>query len=188
MNDQLDLFATTNCNFEEEQRVKERQKQVAMEIERYKKEREKFLTENLSTRQHRLLDYLQDNFQKGKYFTIEELCQANLGYTLNTNPRVHDKCAMLGSDIRTINWKIGYRYSIIVKDKKGSAKICESKQEFDEWRDEEKARIDKKYQYLNNLQYKASFDGTTPLVNLNDRALDIDEIEPVSVFKGNDYE
>lgn len=186
MCNQLDLFATANCDFEEEQRVKEKQKNLTIQLEQAKKDREEFLTKNLTTRQHRLVDYLENNFQKGRYFTIEELCAANLGYELNTNPRTHDKCIALGNDIRQINWAIGSRYSIIVKDKKGSAKLCESKEEFDEWKQTEKDKLERKYQYLNNLQYKANLDNTIPLVNLNDRALSVEEMQPVNVFKGRD--
>ena len=106
MVDQLDLFAVASCDFEEEQRIKEKQRKAAMEIEQRKREREEFLTQNLTTRQHRLVDYLKDNFQSGRFFTIEELCAAELGYSLNTNPKIHDKCVALGSDVRAINWAI----------------------------------------------------------------------------------
>lgn len=183
--EQLDLFATGNCDFEEKQKEKEQQRRVALEIERRRKERNDFLTENLIPRQHRLVDYLKDNFVSGKWFTIEELCNANLGYNLNTNPRVHDKCACLGADIRTINWAIASRYSIIIKNKQGSCKLAESEEEFNSWKNEEKAKIEKKSQYLNNLQYKADRDGTMPLINLNDRALEDNELEFVEVYKKN---
>ena len=69
---QMDLFLTSNSDFEEEQKIKEQQKQVAMRIEKLKSERNEFLTKNLTTRQHRLVDYLEDNFIKGKYFSIED--------------------------------------------------------------------------------------------------------------------
>lgn len=184
MVEQYDLFATSNCDFEEEQRIKEKQRQKAMQLERLRQERQDFLTKNLNSRQHRLVDYLKDNFVSGKYFSIEELCSANLGYTLNTNPRIHDKCAMLGQDIRVINWTIANRYSIIIKDKKGGCKLCESETEFNAWRDEEKAKIDRKYQYLNNLVYKAKQDDTMPMLNLNDRVLNDNELEFLEVFKG----
>lgn len=182
MTDQLDLFSSSSCDFEEEQKKKIHQQEVAKKVEMIRQEREDFLTKNLTTRQHRLVDYLKANFVKGKYFTIEEICSANLGYTLNTNPRIHDKCAMLSSDIRAINWAIGSHYSIIVKDKKGSCKLCESKDEFDEWKQGEKDKIEKKYQYLNTLTYKASLDDTMAIVNLNDKAI---EGEFIEVFKGN---
>lgn len=183
MVDQLDLFSTTRCDFEEEQKIKEQQRNVALKLERLKQERNEFLTKSLTTRQHRLVDYLNNNFQSGKYFTIEEICNADLGYTLNTNPRIHDKCASLGSDIRAINWAIGSRYSIIVKDKKGSCKVCESKEEFDEWKENEMKPLITKIKYLNNLEYKANRDGTAPIINLNDRALTPEEIEFIEVYK-----
>jgi hypothetical protein len=184
MFDQLDLFLTSNSDYEEEQKIKEHQRKVALAIEKAKKEREEFLTKNLTSRQHRLVDYLKDNFISGKWFTIEELCNADLGYTLNTNPKVHDKCASLGADIRAINWAIAQRYSIIIKNKQGSCKLAESKEEFDTWKNEEKAKVERKYQYLNNLEYKVDRDGTMPIINLNDRALEDSELEFVEVFKG----
>ena len=193
MIEQYDLFSTSNCDFEEEQKEKEKQRNKALLLERKKQERLEFLTKNLNRRQHALIDYLEDNFVSGKYFTIEEIV-ANLKdkdnnpyYKLNTNLRIHDKCASLGADIRAINWKIGYRYSVIVKDKKGSCKICESQQEFDEWKESEKKPLITKLEYLNNLSYKASWQDTAPLLNLNDRPLELDEIEFIDVFKGEDY-
>ena len=180
----MDLFMTTNCDYEEETREKEKQRNIALRIERLKQERQEFLTKNLTPRQHRLIDFLEDNFKSGKYFSIEEICNSGLGYELNTNPYTHDKCVALGSDIRQINWKIGFRYSIIVKDKKGGCKICESKEELETWREEEKKPLITKLEYLNNLEYKASFHDQVVLINLNDRALSEEEYEFVDVFKG----
>lgn len=153
-------------------------------IEKLRQERLEFFTKNLTPRQHRLIDYLENNFEHGKYFSIESICNANLGYELNTNPKTHDKCVSLGNDIRQINWKIGHRYSIIVKDKKGGCKLCESQEEFNEWKQSELAPLERKWKYLNNLSYKASWHDTAPLINLNDRALDTNEIEFIDVFKG----
>lgn len=184
MTDQLDLFATSNHSFEEERKVEEKQRQLALRIERMKQERNDFLTKNLTPRQHRLIDYLEEHFQSGRYFSIEELCASGLGYELNTNPYTHDKCVALGSDIRQINWRIGARYSIIVKDKKGGCKLCESREELESWREEEKKPLITKLEYLNNLEYKASFHDQVVLINLNDRALEEDEYEFVGVFKG----
>lgn len=188
MIDQLDLFATSNCDYEEEQKELEKQRNLTLKLEKLKKERQEFLTKNLTPRQHRLVDYLEEHFESGKFFSIEELCATSLGYELNTNPYTHDKCVALGNDIRQINWRIGSRYSIIVKDKKGGCKLCESQQELDDWRKEEKRPLVKKLEYLNNLTYKASWHDTAPLINLNDRALDIDEIEFVDVFKGEQHD
>lgn len=185
MNEQLDLFSATNTDYEEIEKEK-KQQELILKLEQLKKEREEFLTKNLTPRQHRLVDYLKDNFISGRYFTIEEICGANLGYVLNTNPKSHDKCIALGSDIRAINWAIGCRYSIIIKDSKGSAKLCESKEEFDEWKKSELEPLERKWKYLNNLEYKAEQDGTMPLLNLNDRPLEENEYEFVEVFKGEE--
>ena len=179
MKEQMDLFLTANCDYEEEQ--KEKQRNLSLEIERKLKERREFLTKNLTPRQHRLVDFLKDNFVNGKYFSIEEICESGLGYELNKNPYTHDKCVALGSDVRQINWAIGSRYSIIVKDKKGGVKLCESKEEFDEWKENEMKPLEKKIKYLNNLEYKASFDNQVVVVNLNNKAI---ESEVVKVFKG----
>ena len=193
MFDQLDLFLTTNCDFEEERKAlelelaeKRKQQSIALAIEKAQKERQEFLTQNLTSRQHRLVDYLKDNFISGKYFSIEEICNADIGYVLNTNPKTHDKCVALGSDIRAINWAVAQRYSIIIKDKKGGCKLCESKSEFELWKNEEKAKVERKYQYLNTLEFKADRDGTMPIINLNDRALNDNELEFVDVFKGGE--
>ena len=183
MTDQLDLFATSNCDYEEEQKKLRKQREVALRLEQMHQEREEFFNQNLTTRQHRLRDYIDDNFRPGYYFSIEEICAAGLGYELNTNPKIHDKCAALGSDVRAINWAIANRYKIIIKDKKGGIKLCESEEEFNEWRDGEKAKLDRKYQYLNNLKWKADRDGTVPIVNLNERALSPEETKPVEVYK-----
>ena len=171
MVEQLDLFAESKVSDEEL-------------IEKLRQERIEFLTKNLTPRQHRLIDYLENHFEKGRFFSIEEICNANLGYELNTNPKTHDKCISLGNDVRQINWKIGHRYSIIVKDKKGGCKLCESQIEFDEWKESELKPLERKWKYLNNLSYKASWHDTAPLINLNDRVLDMDEINFIDVFKG----
>ena len=184
MVEQMNLFATMNCDYEEEQKELTKQRELSKRIEKAKQDRIEFLTKNLTTRQHRLVDYLEEHFVSGKYFSIEQLCNADLGYELNTNPYTHDKCVALGNDIRQINWKIGSRYSIIVKDKKGGCKLCESREELENWREEEKKPLTTKLEYLNNLEYKASFHDQLVLINLNDRALENDEYEFVDVFKG----
>ena len=184
MERQLDLFAASSSNIEEERKELDKQRKIALAIEKLKQERNEFLTKNLTSRQHRLIDFLEDNFKSGKYFSIEEICHSGLGYELNTNPYTHDKCVALGNDIRQINWKIGFRYSIIVKDKKGGCKVCESKEELETWREEEKKPLITKLEYLNNLEYKASFHDQVVLINLNDRALSEEEYEFVNVFKG----
>ena len=144
---------------------------------------------NLVTRQHALMDWLKEHFISGRYYSIEEIVEnvrdneGNPYYTLNTNPYNHDKCVSLSADVRTINWTITDRYHIIIKDNKGGCKLCESKTEFDTWKKEQLEPLETKWKYLNNLEWKADRDNTMPIVNLNNRALDIDEMQVVEVFK-----
>ena len=140
-------------------------------------------TKKLTPRQHRLRNYLEEHFESGKFFSIEELCNAGLGYELNTNPKTHDKCIALANDIKAINWCITERYKIIIKNKKGGCKLAENEQEFNEWREAELKKVQKKYAYLNNLVYKESRDGTIPLINQAGRVLEADEMKPVEVYK-----
>lgn len=183
MFDQLDLFTTTSCDYEEEQKELKHQREVAARMEQLRQERENLLTSKLTSRQHRLVDYLETNLVPGKFFSIEEICNAGLGYVFNKNPRIHDKCAALGADIRAINWAIADRYSIIIKDDKGGCKIAESEKEFNAWVQGEKDKLENKYAYLNNLKWKAKRDGTVPAVNLAGRALKPDETKVIEVFK-----
>ena len=183
MNQQLDLFATSNCDYEEEKQKSTKAKNLALRLEQLYQEKQDFFNEKLTTRQHRLRDYIEDNFVSGKWFTIEELCAADLGYELNKNPKNHDKCIALSNDIRAINWAIADRYKIIIKNKDGSCKLSESKEEFDAWRESELKKLEKKWKYLNNLKWKEERDGTIPLVNLNNRALSPEEVKAVEVHK-----
>lgn len=139
--------------------------------------------DKLTPRQHRLRNWLTYHFESGRYFTIEEICNADIGYTLNTNPKTHDKCIALANDIKAINWNICERYKIIIKDNKGSCKLAESETEFNAWRDAELAKVEKKYQYLNNLKWKAARDGTVPVVNQANRALKPEETTVVEVYQ-----
>ena len=153
-------------------------------LEQLRKHREELLTRGLTTRQHRLKDWLKENFESGRYFTIEEICRAGLGYELNTNPYIHDKCVALGNDVRDINWLAGYkRYIPILKDTKGSIKLAESKAEVDTYIQGLKDKAERYYQYANHLASLAQTDGEIPFINLNNRVLNDNEITPVEVFK-----
>lgn len=148
----------------------------------------------LTTRQHRLVDWLKEHFVSGKYYSIEEIVENFRDsndkpyYKLNTdNPRNHDKCVCLSNDIRTINWTITSRYHIILKDKKGGCKLCESKKEFDNWVEETKAPLLKKLAYLSTLSWKEKRQDTQVLINLNGRVLEDDELGFVEVnIKGEE--
>jgi len=115
--------------------------------------------------------WLEEHFISGRYYTIEELCDnvvdsnGNKLFKYNTDLRNHDKSISLSNAIRTINWSITDGYKIIIKDSKGSAKLCESEQEFNAWKEKEMKRLLPKWQYLNNLKWKAERDGTIPIYN-----------------------
>ena len=142
---------------------------------------------SLIDRQHRLMDFLKDNFISGRYYSIEEIVDRVVDsegkpyYKLNTNPYNHDKCVALSNDVRTINWTIVDRYHIILKDNKGGIKLCESKEEFEAWKEETKAPLIKKLGYLSNLEWKEKREGTCPIVNLANNPIDIDEVKPIEV-------
>lgn len=160
------------------------------ELEKRKQKRLALLTAPLTTRQHRLKDFLLENFVSGKYFTIEEIV-ANVKdsegkpyYKLNTNPYTHDKCVLLGADVKQMNWKTGVNcYIPIIKDSKGSIKLAENKQELTDYIDSEKKKVEQHYQYYNHLTAIADMQDTIPFINQANRVLEDDELQPVEVFK-----
>lgn len=153
------------------------------QIEKIINERNDFLTKPLTPRQHRLKDYLKDNFVSGKYFTIEEICEAGLGFELNTNPKAHDKCIALSNDIKQLNWLAGiHRYIPIVKDSRGACKLAENEQELKDYVASEKRKVEKVNQYANHLQSLVDLEGTTPFINQVDRVLEEKEITPIEVY------
>ena len=157
------------------------------ELEQQKKRRMSLLTKRLESRQHRLKDWLEANFVSGKFFTIEEIV-ANVKdsegvpyYKLNTNPHTHDKCVALGNDVKELNWHTNRdRYIPIIKDSKGSIKLCESKAELEEYIAKEKRKVEKAYQYYNHLNSLIGLDGTMPFINLADNV--VEDIKPVEVY------
>jgi len=126
---------------------------------------------SLTTREWVLKNWLEHHFISGRYWSIEEICDlvkdrdGNNAYKLNTDPYKHDKCIELSNDVREINWSVEEGYKIIVKDSKGGIKLCESREEFDTWRNNELAKIEPKWKFLNNLKWKAERDGTVPIYN-----------------------
>lgn len=146
----------------------------------------------LTPRQWLLKRFLENNFKSGYYYSIEELVESvrdangNKVYKLNTNPYTHDKCVALGSDIKTINWNCNQGYKIIIKNEKGGAKLCESEEELNSWRNAELKKVEKKYQYLNNLKWKAERDGTMPILNQNLKP--VEELKVVEVYKKDEEE
>ena len=63
------------------------------------------MREKMTTRQHALKNWLDENFVSGKFFTIEEVVvgvvdsEGKPYYTLNKNPKKHDKCIALSNDV-----------------------------------------------------------------------------------------
>lgn len=142
-------------------------------------------TKGINARQWVLKMWLEKNRVKGKYFSIEEICEqvtynGEHLYTLNKNPRIHDKCLQLSDDVREINWNVVDGYKIIIKDSKGGIKLCESQEEFEEWYNDEMATIEIKYQYLNTIKQKAKWDGVVPLINKANNP--VKKYEPIDVF------
>lgn len=142
-------------------------------------------TKGITTRQWILKMWLEQNQVKGKFFSIEEICEkvtynGEHLYTLNKNPKIHDKCLQLSDDVREINWNVVDGYKIIIKDEKGGIKLCESKEEFDNWYNDEIATIEIKYQYLNTIKQKAKWDGVVPLINKANNP--VKSYEPIDVF------
>lgn len=144
----------------------------------------------LTPRQWALKRFLEYNFVAGRFFTIEEICEnvylpnGCRAYELNTNPRIHDKCIALSNDVREINWNVVEGYKILVKDKKGGVKLCETRKEFEEWRENELKPLDRKWKYLNNLVWKRDEDGKAPLFKKNLTPNEDNEI--ISVFDFSD--
>lgn len=137
----------------------------------------------LTTRCHSLKNWLEANFVSGKYFTIEEICNANIGYTLNTNPYTHDKCIKLSQDVKALNWATNVeRYIPIIKDKKGSIKLCETREELEAFIESENKKVEKVCEYANHLKSLIKIDGTLPFINLANRVLTESEIKPVEVY------
>jgi len=142
-------------------------------------------TKGINTRQWVLKMWLEKNFVKGKYFSIEEICEkvtycGEHLYTLNKNPRIHDKCLQLSDDVRAINWNNVDSYKIIIKDEKGGIKLCESQEEFNSWYYDERAKEEVKYQYLNTLKQKAKWDGVVPMVDKENNP--VKDYKPIDVF------
>lgn len=159
------------------------------EIERIIKRRKRLTQKQLFTRQHRLKDWLEEHHISGRFWKIEEICkyvrddEGNPYYILNKNPKVHDKCIALSNDVKDLNWHTGReRYIPIIKDKKGSIKLCENRTELETYVTSEKARIENAYKYYNHLQGLVELADTIPFINQANRVLKDSEIKPIEVY------
>lgn len=141
------------------------------------------MEKELTTRQHTLKNYLEQNFESGKWFTIEEICNADIGYVLNTDPKIHDKCIALSNDVKELNWATGVeRYIPIIKNKKGAIKLAESKQELQDYIDWQKARLENSYKYYNHLVGLQELQDTMPFINLANRCLKDKELKTIDIY------
>lgn len=154
----------------------------------------------IECRRFELISYLRAHFAPGKFITIEEIC-ANVTYIssfsgdgphlspfykFNTNPYIHDKCAVLGEDIRAINWdRNSKNHFIIIRNSSGDVKLCESNEEFENWRKKELEPIERKCKYLNSLKSKANADGTIPLFEFAGDTM-VSNDDPISAYPSND--
>ena len=145
----------------------------------------------ITTRQWALKNYLEAHRGEG-YISIKQICEKVTTtdgvpyYRFNTNPYVHDKCVVLSNDVREINWNNVDGYQIIIKNTKGWIKYAETYEEFESWRQKELDKVTPKFQYLNNLKFKAKMDGIMPIINKANNPVDINELKEVKVFKGGE--
>ena len=143
----------------------------------------------LTPRQHALKNWLEQNFVSGKFYSIEEMCKVGLGYKLNTNPKVHDKCIALATDVKALNWATNrQRYIPIIKDKKGGIKLCETEKELKDFIKSETDKVEKVWQYANHLKSLIKVDGSVPIINLANRSLSLNEMKPVDVYKKDTHQ
>lgn len=147
-------------------------------------------TTKLTTEHHLLKTFLEKNFVSGKYFTIEEIVEkvrysdGTPLFKLNTKPTTHDKCVKLGKMVKELNWRIGVeRYIPIIKNSKGSIKLCENAQELSDYVAKEKKKLEKQFMYYNRLNSIKFVDGYALFINQANRVLDDEEIKPIEVFK-----
>lgn len=133
-----------------------------------------------------LKTWLEEHFIPGRYFTIREICDNVVDkngrhiFEYNTDPYKHDHCLKLSTMVREINWNICEGYKIIIKDSKGSIKLCESEEEFNKYKQHEMDKLLPKYQYLNNLKWKADRDGVVPIINQANNP--VKEYKPIDVY------
>lgn len=159
------------------------------------------ISQRIHSRREMLIAYLMRHFEPGKFITIEEIC-ANVTdcvvvggdedvrwipfYQLNKNPYIHDKCVTLGADIRAINWgALSNNHFIIIRNSSGDVKLCESNEEFENWRKKELEPIERKCKYLNSLKSKANADGTIPLFEFAGDTV-VSNDDPISAYPSND--
>ena len=144
----------------------------------------------LTSEHHLLKNFLEQHFVSGKFFTIEEIVENVRNsegepiFILNTKPTTHDKCVKLANMVKELNWATNVeRYIPIIKDKKGSIKLCENEEELRGYIESETKRIENTYKYYNHLKSLIAVDGTIPFINLANRVKDDDELKPIEIYQ-----
>lgn len=147
-------------------------------------------TKPLSARCKALRKWLEENFVSGKFFTIEEVVsgfkdsEGKPYYKINHNPKYHDRCISLANDIKEINRKQIENFIPIIKDNKGSCKLAENKEELTEFIEGIRAEAKNKAVYCNMIISKTNMQDTIPLIDINDRVIEVEDMKPVNVFMG----
>lgn len=147
----------------------------------------------LNTRQFILKYWLKQNSKPGHWFTIEEIvenCKYKNEplYMLNKNPRIHDKCVQLASDINDINDSEVDGYKILIKNEKGSVKFAENEQELLNYIVSIETPALKILKRCWTLRRKAKLDGTMPIINKADNAIKDKDLEFISAYINFDDE
>lgn len=149
----------------------------------------------LTTRQHRLKNFLKDNFISGKFFSIREICE-NVKYSsgehcykYDDSITTHDHCVELGNDVRAINACLVDGWKLIIKDKKGGVKLAENEQEFKTWWNAEAKKVDDKKIKLNMMLSKAQEDGIMPIINKANNPVDTTkDLTPIDAYMERTFE
>lgn len=143
----------------------------------------------LTTRQHLLKTFLENNFISGKFFSIYEICQSvhysdgEPCYEYDDREITHDHCVALGNDVRAINECLVDGWKLIIKDKKGGVKLAESETEFKTWWDAEKKKVDDRAIKLNMMLSKAQDDGLMPIINKANNPVDPNkDLKPIEAY------
>lgn len=145
----------------------------------------------INVRQWVLKKWLENNFVKGKFYSIEEICEqvtynGEHLYKLNKNPRIHDKCIMLGSDVNVINDNEVDGYKIIIKDSKGSIKLVENEEELKTYLDSIEIPALKILKRVWTIRSKAKLEGTMPIINKANNPVEDKDLKFVDVFMLDD--
>lgn len=143
----------------------------------------------LTTRQKALRQWLDDNFVQGKFFSIEEVVSGVVNeegipyYTLNKNPKTHDKCVSLANDIKQLNRKTIDNFIPIIKDDKGGCKLAENSEELKEFIEDLRREAKNKAIYCNTIISKTNMEGIIPLIDVQDRVIELENLKPIEVYK-----